>query len=185
MLDNILITGITDLECYPPASCTKYCKQCIQNDFLSIPDEKPDVESINEIKVNICVEEFEVFKTILGPKLLLSGMKKVKILYTANNCQQSLHSAHWCIPFCEFVLLKNLNYDKCFNAINQVFIGVENVCMKYFNRRAIDISLLFIICPEFQSNYFDTPKKNTDNCMNNYYNSRQNPYKNNNSYYCR
>ena len=183
MLDNILITGITDLECYPPISCTRYCKQCIQNDFLYVPDEKPDIESINEIKVSVCVEDFEVFKTILGPKLLLNGQKKIKILYTANNCQQSLHSAQWCIPFCEFILLKNLHYDKCFNDINNVFIGVENVRMKYFNKRSIDISLLFIICPEFQSNCFETNRKAPDNCSNGYYGSRQ--CKNNNNYYCR
>lgn len=179
MLDNILITGITDLECYPPTNCTKYYKQCIENDILCVPDEKPDIESINEIKVNMCIEYFEIFKTILGPKLLINGVKKIKVLYTANNSLQSLHSAHWCIPFCEFILLKGLYYEKCFNSINNVFIGVENVCLKYYDKRLIDLSLLFIICPEFQNNSLDCQKKPNDNCYNNYYNSKPNQNKNN------
>lgn len=167
MLENIIITGITNLNSYPSCRCKNYCKQCMETDFLCVPDEKPNIESINEVKVSMCVEDFKIFDTILGPKLLVNGVKNIKIIYTANNCEQSLHSSHWNIPFCEFVLLKDIPYDECCSLINNVFIGVENVCVKHYDKKLIDLSVLFIICPKIITEHFKSCTK-TNNSKNNF-----------------
>lgn len=153
MLENVLITGITLLDEYPICGNCEYYKQVIESDALCIPVQKPDIESINELKVYICVEKFKVIKTVLGPKIVIQGTKQVKIIYTADNCQQSLHSAHWDIPFCEFVLMDSYSYDKCLKTVVDVFAGLEDACVKCYDKRTIDISILYILCPQVRKVY--------------------------------
>ena len=170
MFDNISITGITSLDKYPNSKCEKYYKQCLDDIMLCIPDEKPDIECINEVNAKICIEDYSVLNTILGPKLFITGKKNIKIIYTADNCQQSLHSAHWSIPFCEFVLLKGLCYDECKDIIESIFIGLENICVRHFEKNIIDISLLFIICPKlYNFSYCQDCRNYCNNNPNKYY----------------
>ena len=143
----INITGITRLDCYPQAIDERFCKQTMENDVVSVPCKKPDIESINEVKVCVTIDCFDVIDTFLGPKLIVKGTKSIKILYTANNHQQSCHSAHWDIPFCDFVLLKGLQFDSCCNSVKDVFVGVESVIVKDFDCRHVDLSILYILCP--------------------------------------
>ena len=156
LFKNILTTGITSIDEYPKLKCTKYCKQSLENDALFIPCEKPDIESINEIKVDICIEDANIINTILGPKLVLHGQKNIKIIYTANNCEQSLHSAHWSVPFCDFILLDGMKYDECFGLVKNVFVGVEYACVTSFNLRDVDVCIIFIICPLIKDRYVDS-----------------------------
>ena len=145
--NQINITGVTRLDCYPPHIEERYCKQNLENDIVCIPSQKPDIESINEVKVGLCIDHYEVIDTCLGPKLILKGTKSIKVLYTADNHQQSCHSAHWEHSFCDFVLLKGLNYDQCCNSVKGVFVGLESVIVKDFDCRHVDLSIIYIICP--------------------------------------
>ena len=147
MFDNVLITGLTPLDSYPRNGCKEFYKQVIQDTTLCIPSQKPDIESVNELKVSICLDSFKIINTVLGPKLIVEGTKFIKVIYTADNCQQSLHSAHWEVPFCEFILMKDLSYDKCLKSIDDIYIGVEEACVRCFTKRSVDISLIFVLCP--------------------------------------
>lgn len=155
MYDDMLITGITSLDCYPKLRCAELCRQIVETDSLCILDVKPDIESINEVKVNVEVECFKIINSILGPKILVSGVKKIKVIYTACNLEQSVHSAHWCVPFCDFILLKGLSYEKCCNLINKIFVGVEHVCIRTHEKRRVDVSILLILCPVVKCDNFD------------------------------
>ena len=146
MLDNISIVGITPLESYPNGCSIKNCKQSIENINLCIPCQKPDMESINEIKTTICINKFKLLNTILGPKIIIHGVFKIKVIYTAKNLEQSLHSAHWDIEFCDFILLNNMCYDECDICISKLFAGLEDICINCCNERSIDLSLLYIVC---------------------------------------
>lgn len=157
MLENILITGITPLDNYPVCGCDEFYKQVMENDMLCIPSQKPDIESINELKVSVCLDRFKVIKTILGPKIVIQGVKHIKAIYTADNCEQSLHSAHWEIPFCEFALIEGVSYDRCLKTVMDVFIGIEEACVKCYDKRTIDISILYIICPQIRKGYDEIP----------------------------
>ena len=147
MFNCINISGITKMDCYPPYFEERHCKQSLENDIVCIPTQKPDIESINEIKVGLCIDGYEVIDTCLGPKLILKGTKSIKVLYTADNQQQSCHSAHWELSFCDFILLKGLHYENCCNLIKGVFIGLESVVVKDFDCRHVDLSIIYIVCP--------------------------------------
>lgn len=181
MYDDISIVGITDIESYPNGSCKKYFKQCIENDTLRIPPQKPCVESINEINVSICLNDVKVIKTILGHKLIIHGTKKIKIMYTARNPEQSVHSAHWSISFCEFILLDGLCFEKCHENIRDIFIGVEDVFVENVSSRYIDICVLFIICPSIRPSVpchnYDCKPGNISNCK------QSDTFNNNDRYY--
>lgn len=187
MLDNISITGITPLECYPKGCNIKNCKQNIQQINVCIPCQKPEMESINEIKATICINKYKLLNTILGPKILINGVIKIKVIYTAKNIEQSLHSAHWDIEFCDFILLDNICYDECNICLSNFFTGIEDICINSCDERYIDLSLLYIICANFNSqlheknyscNHFQdscskgykaTYKSNGKNNLNTYY----------------
>jgi hypothetical protein len=156
LFKDIVTTGITPIEEYPKLKCTKFCKQSLENDNLYIPCEKPDIESINEVKVNVCIDDANIINTILGPKLVLHGHKNIKVIYTANNCEQSLHSAHWNVPFCDFILLDGMRYDECFSLVKNVFVGIEHACVNSFNLREVNLCIIFIICPLIKDRYMDT-----------------------------
>lgn len=168
-MDTILVTGITPLDEYPKCAYENYCKQCMESDTLCIPTQKPDVESINELKVNIKIENHKVINTILGPKIIIRGVKYIKIIYTADNSIQSVHSAHWEIPFCQFILLENLTYDRCLKNIDNVYTGIEHACVKCFEKRYVDISILYIMCPQIEGNRNNYCKSESyESCKPNY-----------------
>lgn len=152
MYEDVSTVGITDLDNYPICKCKRYFKQCMQSDTLRIPPQKPCVESVNEVNISICVDETKIIKTILGPKLIIHGTKKLKVIYTASNEQQSVHSAHWIIPFCEFILINTECFNKCGSNIKDVFIGVENVSIRCIEPKLLEICVLYIICPKINSN---------------------------------
>ncbi|MFR3499555.1 MAG: SPOCS domain-containing protein [Paraclostridium bifermentans] len=171
MLDNITLTGITPLENYPDCCSNKNCKQNIQQLSLSIPCQKPEMESINDIKITLCIKAFKILNTILGRKVLINGVSKVKAIYTAKNKEQSLHSAHWDIDFCDFILLEDICYDDCNISLCNFFIGLENICINSCDERNISLSLLYIICANFNncSHYTDYSYKHYDKfCDNDY-----------------
>ena len=153
---NITLTGITPLEEYPISNFKKYYKECLENDVLYVPLAKPAIKCIDSVNVNICIENHRIIDTVLGPKLIINGFKNIKVIYTADNCENSLHSSHWCIPFCEFILLKDLCVYDHNNVINYIFVGVENVCVKYYCNKFVDMSTIFVICPQLNNcNCFD------------------------------
>lgn len=165
MFSDITITGLTRIDDFPKSKFTEYYKECMDSNVLYIPEQKPNLESIDEININICIDNNDIINTILGPKLIVNGRKNFKIMYTANNSQQTVHSSYWSVPFCEFILLKGLDYKFCNSIINYVFVGIENICVKSFDKRFIDLSTLFIICPQFK-NSNPNSYTNCDNFIN-------------------
>lgn len=150
MLENIFISGITPIDAYPESKGNKYYKQCIQKVDLCIPNVKPDIEDINEIQINPCIERIKVINTVLGPKLVIEGRQQIKIIYTADNRVQSVHSAHWEVGFHEYVLLEGMHEQNCTNRIRCVFIGIEDVGVTCMDRRRVSLSIIFVLCPQIR-----------------------------------
>lgn len=148
MFDNISLTGITPLSCYPDKKCFEHYKQNIETVCISVPCEKPEIESIEEVKVSIDVIDYKCINTILGAKLIIKGEFRIKVIYTANNRVQSVHSAHWCVPFYDFILLENLS-PMCLRNINNVFSALEDISINAYCSKTVDLSLLYIMCPIF------------------------------------
>lgn len=95
-------------------------KQISIDEYLSIPDVNPDIEEINSINAEIEIKNCHVIETpkvtsiegqiLTGYKLIIHGMLKQIIQYTTSEPEQSVHSAHYNIPFSNFIILpKNYN----------------------------------------------------------------------------
>jgi hypothetical protein len=115
-------------------------------EVLSVPSMKPDIETIEKVFVNVKIISKRVIETpvatdqnlegtkLTGFKLIVEGILKQKIVYTADVPQQSVHSAHFDVPFSAFIILPagtTLEDEFC------IKVCVEDVFVKVFNSRDI------------------------------------------------
>lgn len=90
-------------------------KQISVDQNLCIPLVKPDIEEINDMQVEVEILECHVIntpviksnegQTLSGYKLIFRGVLKEIIEYTSDTPEQSVHSAHYQIPFSSFIIL--------------------------------------------------------------------------------
>lgn len=90
-------------------------KQLSVEEYLQIPSQKPDIESINSISGTINIVRCHVIETsvatsnegqnLTGYKLIIHGLLNLVLDYTACEDTQSVHSAHYHIPFSSFIIL--------------------------------------------------------------------------------
>lgn len=108
-LNNILAAG----------SVNKWTQFFIP-EIVDIPQQKPNMESVDSVYSCIEIISQRVVKTPLladptqsnwegtnltGRKLVIEGLLKQKVIYTANTSVQPLHSAHFAIPFSVFIIV--------------------------------------------------------------------------------
>ena len=84
-------------------------------EYLTIPCQKPDIETINDIKATVKISKCTVVKTpvavssegqrLSGYKLVVHGFLNQVIEYVACEPTQSLHSAHYSVPFSDYIIL--------------------------------------------------------------------------------
>lgn len=90
-------------------------KQTSIEEYLRIPPQKPDIEEINMINGNIDVVNCHLIETgrsksiegqiITGYKLIVHGVLRIVVEYTACEPCQSVHASHYDIPFTTFIVL--------------------------------------------------------------------------------
>ncbi|MDD4171479.1 MAG: DUF3794 domain-containing protein [Syntrophomonas sp.] len=93
-------------------------------EVLLIPVQKPDIEQLHSVTAALEIISQRVVKTPVlviedaeipieneeglittGRKLVVEGILRQKIVYTAANPEQSVHSAHFDVPFSAFMIL--------------------------------------------------------------------------------
>lgn len=89
-------------------------------EFLTIPSQKLDIEQLISITSRIKIiaqkvietptpttgnEENEEGTRLTGKKLIIEGVLRQKVVYTAEVAEQSLHSAHFDVPFSAFIVV--------------------------------------------------------------------------------
>lgn len=145
-MNHIFVSGITPMEAYPKDIRGEDCKQYMEEFDLCIPAVKPEVEGVNEIYINVCVEAARIIDTILGPKLIIQGKVEIKLVYTACNRVQSVHSAHWEKKFYNYILFPCIK-EKSYNlVVRNIFVGIEDVCVTSVRCRDLSLSVIFILC---------------------------------------
>lgn len=103
-----------------------YWKQMHISETLQIPDVKPDIEQINSVDISVDIFRSQVVKTprsyndagttpveepslegklLTGRKLIIEGQLCQKIVYTALKEEQSVHSAHFYVPFSSYIVV--------------------------------------------------------------------------------
>ena len=142
---------------------------------LTIPEQKPDVEQINSVNISVDIIRKEVIKVPVsqvgangeyipnlegkvstGRKLIIEGQLCQKIVYTANEPEQSVHSAHFYVPFSSYMVvpseIKFNNGTVTLDSLDvdfQVNACIEDIAIKMIDFRHIlkQVTLLLYAVP--------------------------------------
>lgn len=109
-------------------------------EVLTIPCVKPDAEEILSVSSKVEIISQKIIETpegankegfkITNRKLVIEGVLKQVIMYTAKNKEQSVHTAHFNVPFSVFIVLpKNTPFStkyKVSTCIEDIYICLLN-----------------------------------------------------------
>lgn len=133
-------------------------KQISIDENLCIPEVKPDIEEINDIKVEAEILGCHVISTpnitsnegqiLCGYKLIVRGVLKEFLEYTSETKEQSVHSAHYSIPFSSFIILPP-NYT--LGSKIDVEAKVEDVYYKLIDNRCFFKNVTLLIKAKIMS----------------------------------
>ena len=137
-----------------------YWMQMYLPETLCIPAQKPDAESLNSVNVSVNILRNEVIKTpsstpleslegkiLTGRKLIVEGQLCQLVEYTANDTEQSVHSAHFYVPFSAYIVVPEtitftLSDDTTItvdslNVDFQVNACIEDLSVQLLNERTV------------------------------------------------
>jgi hypothetical protein len=149
-----LVYGIADQ--FPDSA--KAFRQLQLQDVMEIPCCKPDVEQLISIGVTVEIKKAHIINTpcgqscegqiLTGRKLIIEGELHQKLEYVADQENQPIHAAHFCIRFSSFIVLgKEI---ECFSDFN-VTGYVEDVYVKQLDKRRVFKNVLLLLnavpCP--------------------------------------
>ena len=119
------ISGLCPADVTDVISKYPYWLQMNVSETLEIPVLKPDVEQINSVNISVDIFRADIIKVPVSPvdangdyvsnlegkvstgrKLIIEGLLKQKIIYTAAVDEQSIHSASFVIPFSTFIIIE-------------------------------------------------------------------------------
>lgn len=157
MSDYIEIWGVTPASSFP--KCSSHCpsNQICETDKLCIPRQKPPMECILQVSVNLSLCSHKIICTPIGKKLVIEGVKHIKIIYVAEKSCQSVHCAHFDVPFYMFILLKDIPYE-----VIDVCTAIEDIQVHQLDCRCFSLSTIIFGCPKF--------KKDKKHCSHHIYN---------------
>ncbi|MHB1405694.1 MAG: DUF3794 domain-containing protein [Desulfitobacteriaceae bacterium] len=101
--DFVEIIGIASGSDFPVITPTTRYNQFTVEESVTIPAEKPDIEQINSVMIEATINNFHSIATPVGLKVIVNGTLNQKVIYTAADPSQSVHSAHFEVPFCTFI----------------------------------------------------------------------------------
>jgi uncharacterized repeat protein (TIGR01451 family) len=128
-------------------------KQISIDEYLTIPLQKPDIEEINDLKVNVKINKYNIVKTSIakssegqilsGYKLVLHGNIDQVVEYTSCEFTQSINSVHYSIPFSSYIILPS---DFILGSKLEVQGTIEDVYFTKVNKRCFfrNITVLLI-----------------------------------------
>lgn len=162
--------NVNEIICKHP-----YWMQMNISKTLVIPEKKPDIEEINSLNISVDILRKKVVKTPFsqlninssyipnfegkistGRKLIIEGLLCIKVSYTAKDITQSIHSAHFYIPFSSYIIipltvdfLNNDNNIKAFvdslNINYEIDSCIEDVSINLLNPRTISKQIIILL----------------------------------------
>ena len=144
--DLIDIVGLCDPESINLEFPNNLWTQISVPENLIIPEQKPDIEQINSVKIRAKIlkkkiivtpdsnGENEEGKKVTGRKLIIEGELIQAVTYTADVPQQTLHTAHFIVPFSAFIVLPS---DAELDDNYEINVCIEDVFIKSFCPRQI------------------------------------------------
>lgn len=174
--NHIDICGITPRCNLPKCSCKYPCKELCETHKFCIPICKPDIENILQLFIDTSIKKSNILDTPMGKKFVIYGNIHTKILYVANTSCQSVHSAHFDIPFCTFIMIGNITRE-----ITDVCLFIEDAFITQLDSENFSVSMLVLVYPLLKKKdhcincndgcnencYIDNSKNKNFNYMNN------------------
>ena len=112
------ISGLTDpTDITAVIKNAPYWKQMYLTEKVSVPPQKPSIETINSVNVSVDIIRKEVIitpqstapnlegKSLSGRKLIIEGVLSQVINYTALEPTQPVHTFHAYVPFSSFIVV--------------------------------------------------------------------------------
>lgn len=160
------IVGLCDLDSID-FSMYPYWTQISIPENLLIPEQKPDLEQINSVSVGVEIFRAKVIvtpasneenyegKNLTGRKLIVEGGLFQTISYTALLESQSIHTAHFMVPFSAYIVIPARIYIPGVGPVDplelnfQVNACIEDIFIKDFCERQIfkNVTLLLQAVP--------------------------------------
>lgn len=146
------LKSITSNEVMTPVANSTF-KQLYKEEVVKIPIQKPDIEQLLTTLVDVEITNTKVIKTMVGIslegqkltgyKLIVEGILNQKIEYIADEPQQSVHAAHFRVPFSTFIVLPE-NFNPAITNV-QVEGTVEDIFTEIIDKRTIFKNITFVI----------------------------------------
>lgn len=125
-----------------------YWKQMYIPECLPVPCQKPNIEEITSVDIAVDILRSEVIMTpisfttdtiptpvpnyegklLTGRKLIIEGQLCQKIEYTAADTVQSIHSAHFYVPFSSYIIVPQ---EITFTSADGVTVTLDSLDVNY------------------------------------------------------
>lgn len=132
---------------------SNFWTEIVVDENLILPEQKPDIEQINSVNISVQITRKKVIvtpislpliggtdpsniegKIVTGRKLIVEGLLCQSVSYTALVPEQSVHTAHFQVPFSAYIVVDGATeLDANFDVIP----CVEDVFIVNFNNRQI------------------------------------------------
>jgi hypothetical protein len=151
---NIEIIGITPQSEFPACPPHHPCTQICQTDKLFLSCEH-EIKKILKVIVTVSICSFKIIHTPVGKKVVVQGIKHIKVISSIEkecNCTQT---ACFDIPFCLFIMLKDFDVE-----ITKICTIVEDVSVQCLKHQFLLVSIIIFACPIFKNENKHCPHDN-------------------------
>lgn len=138
------VAGITPTSQFPNCPSNHPFTEFCETDKLFIPHPNPNIREVLEVCVNLVICSSKVICTPVGRKILVEGKKQIKVTFAADDPCQSVHCAHFEIPFCSLLLLGH-HMDE----VIQICSAIEDISVHCLDCRWLTVTTIILICPVF------------------------------------
>jgi len=143
-INNIACEGILEKSKFEQVKRCNFFKQIMVDDVFEVPIQKPDIESIVTIYVTSIITKKKMISAIDSKKIIFHGILNIKIIYVANEPEQSVHSVDFSQDFFSFLnYYKKCDEDCNFYNIKSYIEDIEPIIV---NPRKINITTLILNC---------------------------------------
>lgn len=175
--NNIEIQGITPQSEFPICPPHHPCSQICQTDKLFLSCEQ-DIQKILKVIVTVSISSFKIINTPLGKKVVVHGIKHIKVISAIDKDCNCTHSACFDIPFCLFIKLKDMDTE-----IVKICAIVEDISVQCLKHQFLLLSIIIFACPIFKNQQNPPDSHYQNNCSPSDYNTCQNQHECNDLYH--
>lgn len=148
----IEVSGLADPI---PATAFNF-KQLSVQETLKIPEVKPDIEQILSVAADIVIKNTYIITTpfgtspegqvLTGQKLVVEGVIVQKVEYVADEPTQSVHAAHFNVPFSSYIVLP-VGFPS--NTPVEVTGYIEDIFIEMLDKRTIFKNVTILLDARF------------------------------------